>query len=41
MSDVADLELETQENAHPDLRSIFQGAVNLALERCWKRWSAR
>jgi transposase-like protein len=32
MSEVADLELPTQENVQTDLRSIFQGAVRVALE---------
>ncbi len=32
MNEVADLELPTQENVHADLRSVFQGAVKLALE---------
>jgi transposase-like protein len=32
MDEVADLELPTQENVHADLRSVFQGAVKLALE---------
>lgn len=32
MEEVAELELPTQENVHADLRSVFQGAVKLALE---------
>jgi len=32
MNEVAELELPTQENVHADLRSVFQGAVKLALE---------
>ena len=32
MDEVAELELPTQENVHADLRSVFQGAVKLALE---------
>ncbi len=32
MNEVADLELPNQENVHADLRSVFQGAVKLALE---------
>jgi len=32
MNEVADLELPTQENVRADLRSVFQGAVKLALE---------
>ena len=32
MDEVAELELPTQENVHADLRSIFRGAVKLALE---------
>jgi len=32
MNEVAELELPTQENVHADLRSVFQGAVRLALE---------
>jgi len=32
MDEVADVELETQENVQTDLRSVFQGAVKLALE---------
>ena len=32
MNEVAELELPTQENFHADLRSLFQGAVRVALE---------
>jgi hypothetical protein len=32
MDEVAELDLPTQENVHADLRSVFQGAVKLALE---------
>ena len=32
MDEVAELELPTQENVHADLRSVFRGAVKLALE---------
>lgn len=32
MDEVAELELPTQENFHTDLRSIFQGAIRVALE---------
>ena len=32
MNEVAELELPTQENYQTDLRTIFQGAVRLALE---------
>jgi len=32
MDEVADVELEMQENVQADLRSVFQGAVKLALE---------
>jgi len=32
MDEVAEVELPTQENVHADLRSVFQGAVKLALE---------
>ena len=32
MNEVAELELPTQENVHADLRSMFRGAVKLALE---------
>ena len=32
MNEVAELEVPTQENIHSDLRSVFRGAVKLALE---------
>ena len=32
MTEVAELELPTQENVHTDLRTLFQGAIRVALE---------
>ena len=33
MNEVAELELPTQENFRTDLRTLFQGAIRVALER--------